>query len=90
MAIRHSYVNDYVSWRWAGKGSILYFQDSFKPNQEDTYIIIFGPDQDNMLNWFRDNISTIGGKIIYESPKAHNYNHPNSAARNTMIIFEFE
>lgn len=53
-------------------------------NEDDTYVIIFGPSQDSSLEEFRKHYSK---DIIFEGKKACNSNY-KTGPRNTLIIFE--
>jgi hypothetical protein len=52
---------------------------------EDTGVVIFGPNQDNQLKVFEESKKY---NILYKSPKAYNKSHPETGPRNTLIIFE--
>jgi hypothetical protein len=53
-------------------------------NEEDTYVLIFGPYQEYKLAKFR---KVYGKDIIFEGKKACNRNY-KTGPRNTLIIFE--
>lgn len=103
MAIRHAGVDDYVLNRVTyekipGKmygGKPIHHPtewcSAFLANQslDDTYIIIFGPLQDEYLEGFERLAEKHGVKILFKSEKAYNYNY-NGYARNTLVIFELE
>jgi len=85
MALKSLYVNEvvqrgysYEQRKWVN--SVGYA----KYNEEDTYVIIFGPYQEEELEMFR---KVYGKDIIFEGKKACNRNY-RTGPRNTLIIFE--
>ena len=59
----------------------------FNPKPNNTYMIVFGPDQDKQLNFFNKRIKD-KYNILYEAPRAYNKRYPLSGPRNTLFIFE--
>ena len=85
MALRSLYVSDVV------RSGYNYDKRAYENtvecpnyNEEDTYVIIFGPYQEAHLEKFR---KVYGKDIIFEGKKACNSNYRNGP-RNTLIIFE--
>lgn len=54
---------------------------------DDTYILIFGPEQDREKEAFLKNFK---GKLLYVGEKAYNANYPRDVndKRNTIVVFE--
>lgn len=75
-----------VHTTWSREGYIPSESSRFKPNSKDTYMIVFGPDQDNHLKLFNSIKSKYN--ILYEAPRAYNKRYPTSGPRNTLFIFE--
>lgn len=85
MALVSLYVGDVIRFTYS------YSTDKYENlnvlrnyNEEDTYVIIFGPDQELHLEEFRKHY---GKDIIFEGKKACNSNY-KTGPRNTLIIFE--
>ena len=56
-------------------------------NINDTYLIIFGPDQDGEMQWF---LKQPQWTIVYRGIKARNKNYREyGGGRNTLFIFEY-
>jgi hypothetical protein len=66
------------------------FTSKFKPNNEDTYMLIFGPDQEVLIPKFEKLLKENKGHIIFKSEKARNTNYPDGGNRNTLVVFEFD
>ena len=60
--------------------------DYFKPNNKDTYMVVFGPGQERQFNFFQKELAK-DYNILYEAPKAFNKRY-RTGPRNTLIIFE--
>ena len=56
-------------------------------NNNDTYMVVFGPTQHYELGIFERNFK---GKVLFRGKPACNINHKGSGPRNTLIIFEME
>lgn len=84
---RHAGIYDYFSFR----DERATFKNQVIINSEDTYFLIYGPDDYEKFGERIENaIADRGGKIIYRGPKAINKNYDWDEARNTLIIFEFD
>lgn len=104
MAIRHASVRDYIfqSYEYVSDKKAIFgrrlvykdfkWSDTFLKHQslEDTYIIIFGPDQDKYLKEFMKLCEKDKVNVLFKSEKAMNYNYNNDDPRNTLVIFELE
>jgi len=56
-------------------------------NTKDTYLIIFGPDQNDQMEWF---LKQPQWTIVYRGIKARNKNYREyGSGRNTLFIFEY-
>lgn len=56
-------------------------------NTKDTYLIIFGPAQNEQMEWF---LKQPQWTIVYRGIKARNKNYTEcSKGRNTLFIFEY-
>lgn len=56
-------------------------------NTKDTYLIIFGPAQNDHMEWF---LKQPQWTIVYRGIKARNKNYPEfGGGRNTLFIFEY-
>ena len=56
-------------------------------NTKNTYLIIFGPDQNDQMEWF---LKQPQWTIVYRGIKARNKNYTEcSKGRNTLFIFEY-
>lgn len=56
-------------------------------NTNDTYLIIFGPDQSVQMEWF---LKQPQWTVVYRGIKARNKNYPDYVhGRNTLFIFEY-
>ena len=76
---RHASLNDYFGY------------EAFKPDIKDTYMLIFGPgDEEVYEKRYRNMLAKYNGKEIYRSPTAVNFNYDHDEARNTLVIFEFD
>ena len=84
MSLVSLYATDVVIYSWIEnkhkKGS--YFQ----PKKEHTYMVVFGPGQDGLLKFFKEEVAK-DYNILYEAPKAFNKRY-KTPPRNTLIIFE--
>ena len=58
-----------------------------KLNNKDTYLIVFGPDQTERLEVFKEKFKC---NVLYEAPKSCNSNYPGDGPRNTLFIFEMK
>lgn len=77
-------------YRHASLGDYFGYND-FKPNTKDTYMLIFGPkDEEVFGERYRKLLAEHNGKEIYRSPEAVNFNYEHDEARNTLVIFEFD
>jgi hypothetical protein len=63
---------------------------NFVKNNVDTYCLIFGPAQHDCLHNVIELINSSNGKVLYQSPRAINYNYDYDIDRNTLLIFEFD
>lgn len=92
MTLRHGSVYGIVKCDWVcSTRSYGYsLNEDFPKNKDDTYLFIFGPSQEVLLEYLINNIESINGKIIYKSDKAYNKNYPDSGPRNTLVILEFD
>ena len=61
-----------------------------KDRTNHTYLCICGPTQADWLEKIPEILAKNGGKIIYQSPKALNFEHSTAAPRNTLVLFEFD
>lgn len=56
-------------------------------NTKNTYLIIFGPTQEEQMAWF---LKQPQWTIVYRGIKARNKKHPEfGGGRNTLFIFEY-
>lgn len=56
-------------------------------NTKDTYLIIFGPNQNEQMAWF---LKQPQWTIVYRGITARNKNYPGcGGGRNTLFIFEY-
>jgi len=56
-------------------------------NTKNTYLIIFGPDQNDQMEWF---LKQSQWTIVYRGIKARNKNYRSDGkGRNTLFIFEY-
>lgn len=68
-----------------------YFDSAFVPNTDDTYMLIYGPGDENVYGHLLQEILTkYNGKEIYRSKPAVNFNYDYGDGRNTLVIFEFD
>lgn len=68
-----------------------YFSSEFVPNTKDTYMLIFGPyDEQVYSDRYRELLAKYNGKEIYRSKQAVNFNYDHDKGRNTLVIFEFD
>ena len=74
---------------WDKWGYYPQLNPEFKMDPNDTYMVVFGPEQTNegYLAMFE---KEYGKHIIYKSKRALNNNHDGEYARNTLIIFEMK
>lgn len=86
MALVSLYVNDIIGmdWSYANKRYEWNYNKLSNYSEENTYVIIFGPNQTEHLEKFRKHYSK---DIIFEGKKACNRNY-RTGPRNTLIIFE--
>jgi len=99
MALRHDALSNFFSHKripcdvsWAGYKLTdeVELTPTFKPNNQDTYVCVFGPAQGGKLAGFEAALKAANGYVVYRSPMAHNTNYPRSGPRNTLVVFEFE
>ena len=84
MSLVSLYVSDVVYFSW---NTNKYEKSlSFHPKKENTYMVVFGPGQDGILKFFKEEVAK-DYNILYEAPKAFNKRY-NTPPRNTLIIFE--
>lgn len=77
-------VNDIIRYDWHAQAFVT--TDGFRPKKENTYMFVFGPDQERHYSFFQ-NIMAKDYNILYEAPRAFNKRY-NTGPRNTLIIFE--
>jgi len=86
MALVSLYVSDVIGMQWTYENKRYEYNHCRLRDysEENTYVIIFGPDQGRHLEEFRKHYSK---DIIFEGKKACNRNY-KTGPRNTLIIFE--
>lgn len=89
-----SSVNDYFYRDWKeGRYSNYRLREELidtKDKSNNTYLCICGPNQDDWLEKIPEMLAEHGGKIVYQSPKALNFEHATDTPRNTLVLFEFD
>lgn len=76
-------VNDLISESWSGNTLVFSFRK--KLFKSHTYMLIFGPKQNQHKAWF---LAQPGIKFLYVSKPAINTRYSATQKRNTLVIFE--
>jgi len=84
MALVSLSVYELVGRRYYDYNTLAYKDRTFTMKDEDTYLVIFGPDQEADKDKFEQKYAE---HIIFKSKKACNVNYKNGP-RNTLFIFE--
>lgn len=84
---RHGAIHDYLYTY----GPKLQWNIEANLNTKDTYFMIYGPhDKEDFHEQFKQLLAEKNGRILYESPKAVNFNYDFDDGRNTLVVFEFD
>ena len=75
------------SYGWHIYKNILDINPYYKLKKEDTYMIVFGPHQEERLDFFEKSVAP-NYNVLFKSKKACNRNHRGTGPRNTLFIFE--
>jgi hypothetical protein len=88
------WINEVFTRTWKnGEFSDYQLQPELIEDQDkvnNTYLCICGPTQDDWLEKIPEMLEPHNGKIIYQSPKALNFEHDTDTPRNTLVLFEFD
>ena len=84
MSLVSLYATDVTQYSWRLNKFIR--GEYFNPKKEHTYMVVFGPGQDGLLKFFKEEVAK-DYNILYEAPKAFNKRY-KTPPRNTLIIFE--
>jgi len=84
--VQHLYQVDYSELKPGGGYRIKFNPQYLLNNKQHSFVFIFGPTQDAELADLKTQKCV---KILFESKKAVNPEHPGTGPRNTVVVLEY-